>query len=150
MEFEDEVELEASPSTTWELISDPLVLVSCVPGAEEVERVSDDVYRGTIKRGMAGISLSLEGEVTLTEQDPPEYLKADAQGEDSNTGSRVDAEAQMWLREGTDVTTMAYEIDMDFTGRLATLGARITKRFIQKDINMYFQNLQEQIEADEG
>lgn len=146
MEFEDEVDLEAEPSETWELVSDPQVLMECVPGAKDVERVTEDNYRGTIERGVAGINLSLHGEVTLTDQNPPHSFSAEAAGEDENTGSRVDADANIELIDNGDTTTVAYVIDMDFTGRLATLGARMTKRLILRDINTFFDNVRDKVE----
>lgn len=147
MHFEDEVVLETDSETAWELVSDPEVLVTCVPGAEEIEKVSETQYRGTVKRGIAGINVSLDGEVTMTELDRPTYIAADASGEDSNTGSRLDADAEMTMTEtGANETTLDYEIEMDFTGRLATIGARMTKRFINRDINTFFDNLKTQVE----
>ena len=149
MEFQDEVVIEADAETTWETVSDPEVLVNCVPGAEEIERVSETHYTGTIKRGVAGIKVSLEGEVEMTELDPPNYLSADASGEDSNTGSRLDAEAEWTMTEtGSDETTLESELRMDWTGRLATLGARMSKRLINRDINTFFDNLKDHVEAD--
>jgi carbon monoxide dehydrogenase subunit G len=147
MLFEDEVQIGTDTETTWELVSDPEVLVSCVPGAEDVERVSDTQYRGTIKRGVAGINIALEGEVLMTELEPPTYLAADANGEDAKTGSRLDADAEMTMSEsGPEETTVEYEIEMDFTGRLATLGARMSKRLINRDINTFFDNLKQRAE----
>jgi carbon monoxide dehydrogenase subunit G len=47
-----------------------------------------------------------------------------------------------------DVTTISYVIDMDFTGRLASLGARIVKRKINADINTFFDNIKERAESE--
>jgi carbon monoxide dehydrogenase subunit G len=148
MEFEDSVTVEASKGYLWELISDPETLVSCVPGAKEVERISETEYSGVIERGLGGITLALNGEVKITEMNAPDNLKAEATGEDKKTNSRLDATAQMQMNATDETQTeLEYYIDLDFTGRLASLGARIVKRKISSDIQTYFDNIQSEAES---
>lgn len=151
MEFEDEVTIETSSDKLWELVSDPEVLVTCVPGAKEVEQISEIKYMGVIERGIAGITLTLDGEVEMTELNAPDNLTAVASGQDSRTNSRMDATASMNMTETDDgnATILSYHVDMDFTGRLATLGARIVKRKINKDIKLYFDNLKDYAQEDQ-
>lgn len=148
MEFEGEITINADKERIWELISDPELLVQCVPGAKEVNRVSEDKYTGVIERGLAGVSISLDGEVEMTELNPPDNIVAEASGQDTRTNSRMDATAEMTITETDEGSTLSYYIDMDFTGRLATLGSRIVKRKINSDINTYFDNLQQMAEGD--
>lgn len=150
MEFEDTIVIDAGKGHLWSLVSDPEVLASCVPGAKEVEQLSETKYKGTIERSLAGISLALDGEVEITELNPPDDLSAHATGEDSKTNSRMDAVAEMTMTEADEGgTALDYHVDMDFTGRLATLGARIVKRKIRSDISMFFDNVQELAEQGE-
>jgi len=148
MEFEDEITIKADGETIWAMISDPEILVECVPGAKEINRVSEDKYTGVIERGLAGVSVSLDGEVEMTELNPPNNVVAEAVGQDTKTNSRMDAQAEMTITENEDDSTLSYYIDMDFTGRLASLGSRIVKRKISSDIDTYFDNLQEMAEDD--
>jgi hypothetical protein len=148
MEFEDSVTVEADKEHLWEMISDPEMLVSCVPGAKEVERISETEYSGVIERGLGGITVALNGEVEITEMDAPDHLEAEATGEDKKTNSRLDATAQMHMNAtGETQTELEYYIDLDFTGRLASLGARIVKRKISSDIQTYFDNIQSEAES---
>lgn len=149
MEFEDSKVIETEKDHLWELVSDPEVLATCVPGAKEVNKLSETRYEGVIERGLAGVSVSLDGEVEITELDEPDYLSAEATGEDMKTNSRMDAVAEMDMTETDDgQTTLEYHVDMDFTGRLATLGARIVKRKISSDIDTFFDNIQERAEGE--
>jgi len=146
MEFEDELAIGTGQAHLWSLVSDPEVLVECVPGAKEVERINDREYRGVIERGVAGITMTLDGEVEMTELEEPHRLEAVGRGEDNRSNSRMEAEMSMELTENGESTTIAYYIDMDFTGRLASLGARIVKRKINSDIGTFFDNLKERAE----
>lgn len=150
MEFEDELAIDTDKEHLWSLVSDPEVLVECVPGAQEVTRESELEYHGVIERGVAGVTITLDGEVEMTEFDEPDRLSAEARGEDRRSNSRMEATMAMDLEstEDGDVTTISYVIDMDFTGRLASLGARIVKRKINADINTFFDNIKERAESE--
>ena len=148
MEFEDELVIDTDKEYLWTLVSDPEVLVECVPGAEEITRISELEYHGVVTLGLAGINLTLDGEVEMTEFDEPDRMSAIGRGQDRTTNSRMEADLTVDLLEGDDDgTTVSYYIDMDFTGRLASLGARIVKRKINSDINTFFDNLKERAEA---
>lgn len=147
MEFEDEVTVSTNNDHLWELVSDPEVLVNCVPGAKEVEKISETKYVGVVERGLAGISVSLNGEVEMTELNPPGSLEATVSGEDSRTNSRMDADAEMTMTETDEnETNLHYHVDLEFTGRLASMGARIVKRKVSSDIDTFFANIKERAE----
>jgi hypothetical protein len=141
MEFDGEVVIETGTERVWELVSDPEVLVVCVPGAEEIERVSETTYTGTIVQSVAGISLELSGEVEMVEMDPPSHILAEATGEDNRTSSRMDATASMDIEAVEEGSRLDYHVDMSVTGRVATVGARIMKRKISSEIDTYFENI---------
>lgn len=147
MEFADELVIDTDRDHLWTLVSDPAVLVECVPGAKEITRVSEREYHGVVERGISGITLTLDGEVEMTEFDEPTHMGAEARGEDRRSNARMEATMQMDLTEDEDGTTIAYVIDLDFSGRLASLGARIVKRKINADINTFFENIKERAEA---
>ena len=148
MEFEDEIHIQLPREELWDLVSDPEALASCVPGAKEIEQLSETKYRGIIERGIAGISINLIGEVEMTKLNPPENLVALVEGQDPKTNSRMDATAEMSMEDNGDgSTTLTYHVDVEFTGRLATLGARIVKRKINSDIGLFFDNLRSRAES---
>ena len=142
MEFADTTVLRADRDIVWELISDPEALYSCVPGAEEVNKESDTRYTGIISRSLAGISITLDGELDVVTEEPPTRLVAEASGSDRRTNSRMDAEAELLLEQSDDESvSLDYSIDIVFSGRLATLGSRVIKRQIKSDIDTFFENL---------
>ena len=143
MEFEGEVSIDADAERVWELTSDPEALMSCVPGAKEINQLSETKYEGTIERGVAGVSIALKGEAEIVELDPPSRIVAEAGGQDARTNSRMDATAEMEIEAEGGSSTLHYHVDLDFTGRLASLGSRIVKRQINSDINTFFDNLKD-------
>ena len=84
----------------------------------------------------------------MTELNPPENLVALVEGQDPKTNSRMDATAEMTMEDNGDgSTTLTYYVDVEFTGRLATLGARIVKRKINSDIGLFFDNIRDRAES---
>lgn len=146
MQFDGTVAVDTDQETVWETISDPEALVMCVPGAEKVERISETHYEGTIKRGIAGVSVELNGEVEMNELTPPDRMVADVKGKDELTGSIMTADARMDITEDGEGTELSYNMDVEFTGKLATLGSRIMKRKIKSDMSTFFDNLRESAE----
>jgi carbon monoxide dehydrogenase subunit G len=146
MQLDGEVTIATDRESLWQIVSDPEILVLCVPGAEEVEMINERQYRGTIKRGIANINLALEGEVELIELAPPDQMVAEAKGEDDRTGSIMTADAEMELSDIDEETMLTYVMDVQFTGRLASIGSRIMKRKIKSDIDTFFDNIRERAE----
>lgn len=149
MEYEGTATIPASRPSVWEPITDPEVLTSCIMGAQEVTRVSERAYEGVIQQQIAGISVSMEGEVEIKTLDRPERLTFSGAGADSRTGSRMDADVEVCLEEDGDETALEYVVDITFTGKLATLGSRILQRQIKANVDTYFDNLVEYVSEHE-
>lgn len=149
MQFEGEVSIEADSDRVWELTSDPEMLMSFVPGAREVVKLSETKYEGVIERSVADVTISLSGDAEIVELDPPQRIVADASGEDTRTNSRMEATAVMEITPDNGSSTLHYTVDVEFTGRLATLGSRIIKRKINSDIETFFDNLKGRAEGDD-
>ena len=145
MDYEGTATLPADRQSVWPAITDPEVLTSCIMGAQEVTRLSEQRYEGLIEQRGAGITVSMEGEVEIRDLDRPERLTFTGSGADSRTGSRMDADVDVFLIESGDETTLEYEVDITFTGKLATLGSRVLKRQVKANVDTYFDNLVEHV-----
>ena len=53
----------------------------------------------------------------------------------------MDADIEVTLTEDGDRTQMDYHVDIQFAGKLATLGSRILRRQINANVETYFDNL---------
>jgi uncharacterized protein len=61
-----------APATlVWELLMDPQVIASCLPGSEQFESIGEDQYRVVLRAGVAAISGSFEGTVVIADKQPP-------------------------------------------------------------------------------
>lgn len=150
MEVNGERIIDQTPDQLWETILDADVLEQTIPGAENLEREGDH-YEGTLERGLAGITVTLSVDVDITEKDRPDWLECEIEGTDNTINSRVDGDAHVDFEasEG-EQTTLVYETEFNFSGKLASLGSRIIRRKVNNDLETFFSNLSEYADEQEA
>jgi carbon monoxide dehydrogenase subunit G len=150
LEFADAVYVDAVPDELWAYLSDPETLTECVPGAESIERLSERRYSVEITRGVSRLTISLSGEAEFVEMDPPDHVVTSATAFDSTTGSEFDVLAAMEIQDGDRYgAKLAYTAEVTYTGGAATLSPSVLRPIVERDIDSYFGNLTEVVEADD-
>lgn len=147
LEFTDTVSIETDRETLWDFISDAQNLADVVPGAKSVTKHSERRYSLEIERGIGHVSVSLDGEFELVEMDEPEYIIAEGEAFDSTTGSTFEVLAAMEMVEQDGTVDLSYSAQLFYTGGVASLGARLLKKFIEGDVDRYFANVKSQVES---
>lgn len=148
LEFADTVSVETDKHTLWEFISDAENLAEVVPGAQSVTRHSERRYSLEIERGIGHVSVALDGEFELAEMDEPDWIIAEGEAFDSTTGSTFDVLAAMEMEQnGAEVVDLSYSAELFYTGGVASLGARLLRKFIESDVDRYFENVKERVES---
>jgi uncharacterized protein len=146
MHFEGSVEIAAPRSKVWAFVTDPVAAGSCGPGVESVEASDATHFKARAKVGIGFINarFALDGEiVTVTESEVAE-VKAHGQA----PGSAVDGTATMRLSDGSDGgTTMNWSAEVNISGTLASLGARLIEGTANKMIGQTFVCMKTKLEA---
>lgn len=149
LEFTDTVTIESDKQRIWTFISDAENLAAVIPGATSVSRQSKRRYSVEIERGISHVSISLDGEFELVEMDEPDWIIAEGEAFDSTTGSTFEVLAAMEMRDGEgDEAELSYTAQLFYTGGVASFGARLLRKVIESDVETYFQNVKERVEAD--
>ena len=148
MVFEDSVVLETTTEQFWSFISDPENLYTCVPGAQEIEQLSERRYTGRIERGVSRLTIALDADVELVEMDEPEWIVADGEAFDSTTGSTFEGLAAMELSPLDDETVeLSYAVEVSFTGGAKRLTGRLVRSLVASNIESYFENIRSEVEG---
>ena len=71
MTMSGEVALPADRMTVWTALNDPEVLKRCIPGTQELVKVSDTEFQATVRAAVGPVKATFKGRVTLTDLDPP-------------------------------------------------------------------------------
>lgn len=147
MRLEGEHHFDAPAATVFDVTLEPAVLEACIPGADEVEQRSETEYTGQVTRGLASITVTMDLDVEIVEDERPDRVVVSLEGSDNRTNSTAEGTVTVTTEEVDGRTTVTYEADINFTGRLASLGGRLIKRQIKKDLNTFFDDLSETVEG---
>ena len=148
MLIEGRFTLKAPIQQVWDFLLEPGTLASCIPGAEKVEAIDDKTYESTVKQKVGPISVRLKFTTTLTEVDPPRYVKAIGRGADMTKLGTFTQETIVKLSEiSKDEVEVSYSSNVSLVGRLATFGERIMRAKAKSVGEEFTRNLQEKLKS---
>jgi carbon monoxide dehydrogenase subunit G len=146
MHFEGSVPIKASREKVWAFVIDPDQVGQCGPGVETIEVVDDTHFKATAKVGIGFISARFNVAMTFAELVAPDKAVIKAHGQ--APGSAVDADASMNLSDGPDGTTvMDWSADVNISGTLAGVGARLIEGTANKMIGQTFDCMRAKLEG---
>lgn len=124
MRMQGEREIDAPREHVWACLMDPEILAGTLPGFQELERVGDDEYVGTLALGVGPVQGRFDGRVQLHDLAPPESYRMHMSGR--GTPGFVEGRGIVRLEEsGPGTTTLHYSMDIEIGGRLAAVGQRM-------------------------
>jgi carbon monoxide dehydrogenase subunit G len=141
--------LHAPVEAVWAALNDPAVLVRTIPGCERLEQTGPDRYRMTVVAGVASIKGSYDGEVALTDPEPPHRFVLRASG--AGAPGTVSAEVEVRLSSGSDGDTeLTYAADAVVGGAVGGVGQRVLSGVAKKTAGEFFQAVDAAIAAPVG
>lgn len=147
MQIQGSHQFDSTREEIWDAVFDPATLEACIPGAEEVVRVSETEFETTIVRSVASITVTMEAMLAIEEDDRPDSIVASMDGSDNRINSTVGGTVTVETTAADDGTDLEYDADLQFTGKLASLGGRIIKRKMKMDIDTFFDSLEEHLQT---
>jgi uncharacterized protein len=146
MHFEGTVEIAAPRDRVWTFVMDPNQVGQCGPGVESIEVIDDTHFKATAKVGIGFISSRFVVNMEFAEVTPPDAATIKAHGQ--APGSAVDATALMRLSDGdADGTKMDWSADVNISGTLASVGARLIEGTANKMIGQTFDCMKSKLEG---
>jgi carbon monoxide dehydrogenase subunit G len=146
MHFEGSVDIAAPRDRVWAYVTDPNQVGQCGPGVEKIEVVDATHFKAAAKVGVGFISARFNVDMEFAELNAPDdaHIKAHGQA----PGSAVDATASMRLSDGAaGGTRMDWTADVNISGTLASVGARMIEGTANKMIGQTFDCMKQALEA---
>ncbi len=144
MEIKGEYEFQGPRALLYELLLDPDVLASALPGVERFEEVAPDTYESTMRVGIASVRGTYTGRIEVLEQSPPESYRLRIDGAGKPGGARADARVE--LVENGSGTTMHYRAEVKARGTIARLGGRLLGGVARLLIGQFFKAIERQVD----
>lgn len=115
--------IEAPRDTVWELLNDPEVLARTLPGCERLTPAGDNRFEGVITVGIAAITSTYAGTVTMSGIRPGEGYTLDVDG--AGQAGFVRGRGTITLADEAGQTSMTVSGDAHVGGRIAGVGQRL-------------------------
>jgi carbon monoxide dehydrogenase subunit G len=129
--------LNAPVEQVWAAFNDPAVLARTIPGCHVLHQVGPDAYKMTVTVGVASIKGTYEGDIALTDQDPPGSFALKVVG--AGAPGTVGADVLFRLQEsGTGGTDLSYEADAVVGGAIGGVGQRMLMGVAKKMATAFF------------
>jgi uncharacterized protein len=140
MEITGSYTFNESPDRVWDLLMDPGVIASCIPGCQGFEPAGEDRYRARLNVALAAITGTYDGTIVLSEKVPhvSYRLTADGQGKPGF----VKGDSAVSLRADGATTVVDVTGTVQTGGPIARLGQRLVGGVAKMMMDRFFGCLQ--------
>ena len=143
MEISGSYTCAAPPDRVWNLLMDPAVISSCIPGCQRFEPDGNDRYRVRLAVALAAITGTYEGTVALSEKVALSSYRLIAEGQ-GRPGS-LSGNAAISLRSDGAATVVDVAATVQTRGAISRLGQRLIGGVSQMMMDRFFACLQEKL-----
>jgi len=146
VKIEGEYVFDGPQEAAWEIIRDPEVLATALPGTQSLEQVGENEYVGEMNVRIGPVAGLFSGKIIISDESAPNSctLTVDGKGKPGFVKGvgKINLIAQ---EDGT--TLMKYEGDVQIGGRLASVGQRLIDTASKSMIKQGLDSLNEALKA---
>ena len=121
----------------WEGLNDPEVLRQCIPGCEELARLSATEFAGKVVTKIGPVKASFGGKVKLSDLDPPNGYTISGEGTGGVAGF-AKGSAKVKLSDEGAGTKLDYAVEASVGGKLAQIGGRLVEAAANQTAQEFF------------
>ena len=150
MNLEGEHLFKGPRQDVWEMIRDPEVLATALPGTQKLNKIDEQHYEGNMNLHIGPVSGTFSGKLEIADEVPPQSCTLIVEGRGAagfgkGTGHVIFDDCE----DGT--TLLKYSGDMQIGGTLASVGQRmidsVSKGMIKQAFEMLDKTLEERMAA---
>ncbi len=144
--IEKEFQLGEPITKVWDYLSDPMKIVSCVPGASITEKIDDRNYKGQVITSFGPVKASYNGEINIAELDSQTHRMVLAgKGVDTKGKGSADMTMNGLLTEMGGSTLVKFIMEVSINGMLAQFGSRLIKDVSDQMLNQFVNNFKDKL-----
>ncbi|CAN7366381.1 SRPBCC family protein [Arthrobacter sp. LjRoot14] len=143
MQIDSAFSVVAPIDKVWDTLMDFQRVAGCVPGAQILNKLSDDAYQIGMKVKLGPVSMQYKGQMSVLERDADEH-RAVFQGRAQETRGQGTAEATVTLRlaEAQGSTQGTVSADLALSGKAAAMGKSVIGGVTEQMMALFAANLQ--------
>lgn len=146
MDMKGEQRIQARKDAVWAALNDTTILAACIPGCQELTRVSDTEMAAIAVIKVGPVTASFKGAVTFSDIDPPNGYRISGEGQGGVAGF-AKGTALVHLREEDGATILSYEVSAQVGGKLSQLGGRLIDMTAKQLSNAFFKRFAQELQA---
>jgi carbon monoxide dehydrogenase subunit G len=128
VKLEGKTVLGRPPEAVWDFLLDVERFSGCVPGVQEVKKLDERTFEGTISATVGPITGAFNFRATIIDSVAPREMLARLDGTDTVTKSKLTGEIALTLQRLEAMQTeLSYNAAVGIQGRLAILGDMILR-----------------------
>ena len=140
MELNGSYTFDAPPARVWDLLMDPAVISSCIPGCNAFEPDGEDRYRVKLTVGIAAITGAYDGVVAITDKVAPSSYRLTVEGQGKPGFAK--GNSSIALRADGDKTIVDVSSTVQTGGPIARVGQRLIGGVSKMMLDKFFACLQ--------
>jgi uncharacterized protein len=146
MHFEGQQTINAPIQSVWAYFMTPDKVAECAPGFQSMETLAPDHFKPKLAVGVGAVKATFTLDVTLVDVQEPTHMAM--QGRGVAAGSAVDMRSAMDLAADSETsTTMRWTADVNVSGTIASVGARLLEGTANKLTARFFDCLRQKLET---
>lgn len=146
MKMAGQQRIPASRDVVWKALNDPAILEACIPGCQELVKLSDTQMNATAVIKVGPVSAKFQGAVTLSELDPPNGYRITGEGQGGVAGFAKGG-AVVRLEADGEATLLHYDVSAEIGGKLSQLGGRLIDATARQMSAAFFKRFAQEIET---
>lgn len=146
MELHGEQIIRAPRGRVWDALNDPNVLIKCIPGCEEIEKVSETETHVRLMAKVGPVRARFAGKILMSEVQVPSGCTMSFEGAGGTAGVAKGKSVVTLVEQGND-TCLKYTVQASVGGKLGQIGGRLIDASAKKMADDFFFVFNEQISA---
>ena len=140
MELNGSYTFNAPPARVWDLLMDPAVISSCIPGCQGMEPDGEDRYKVKLTVAIAAITGGYEGTVVISDKVQPSSYRLTVEGQGKPGFAK--GNSSIALRADGDKTIVDVSSTVQTGGPIARVGQRLIGGVSKMMLDKFFACLQ--------
>jgi carbon monoxide dehydrogenase subunit G len=146
MKLEGEYIFDGPREEVWQIVRDPEVLATALPGTQSLEQVSENEYAGKMHVRIGPVSGVFAGKVVVSDEVPPESCTLTVEGRGAPGFGNGTGYIQLFEQEDGR-TLLKYDGDLQVGGRIAGVGQRLIDSASRSMIGQGLESLNNALQA---
>jgi carbon monoxide dehydrogenase subunit G len=143
MDLKAQYTFAAPVAQVWEQLMDPATIAACLPGCERFEPAGEDRYNVVLSAGVAAVTGTFEGSVTIADKVPQQSYRLVVDGKGRPGFATGESRITLTPGEGAVVVDVAGTVTVG--GPVAQVGQRLLGATARMMMDRFFKCLQSKI-----